>query len=436
VNYVVILGELRARLGENRSSMPAHPRPRRRAFVAPILVALAVAALPVAGARAQVVHEVEVGRLLTERDLTRESMRFYPGDLRVHQGDVVHFTSSGFHGVALLPAGVSAAEWTADFAGGIGRPWSLFEPDPDDGPDELKANLATVFPSRDCGWPTEAPCDFDGRAHESGDVLVSGLALVPAGDTAQVHQLDYSVTVNADPGEVVEVVDLVNPRMTMRIEVVDAGESASDPAAVAEQSDSSFQQDVATANRLHRSYSNKNVTKKVRGKTYRMAWAGVETPTVSLRGMYPRVIAIEKGQGVRWNFTEDVFSAYTVTFPASRALALARTFPVIACDPDGDAPSDSADTAPTSAQAPYCGSYAELELEVPAQLAAPAGDARLTSAKDAASSGLRGAGLVSDARPYDLSFPNPSPKKGFAYASALHEISGVRATGRIVVRRR
>jgi hypothetical protein len=222
----------------------------------------------------------------------------------------------------------------------------------------------------------------------------------------------------------------------MRIEVVAEDEPASDPAALAEQADTLFQQDVATANRLHRTYSRKNVTKKVRGKTYRMAWAGVETQTVSLRGMYPRVVTIKKGQGVRWNFDQNVFSAYTVTFPASRAIAQANGFPVIACDPDGDVAEGAADTQPTSAEAPYCASYAELELEVPAALAAPAGDARLTGAKDAASSGLRGTGLVSDERPYDLLFPNPSPKKGFAYASMLHEISGVRATGKVVVRRK
>ncbi|HEX2196906.1 MAG TPA: hypothetical protein VHJ76_08265, partial [Actinomycetota bacterium] len=242
--------------------------------------------------------------------------------------------------------------------------------------------------------------------------------------------------VNADPGEVVEVVDVVNPRMTMRIEVVSEDEPASDPATVAEENDATFAQDVATANRLHRSYSRKNATKKVRGKTYRTAWAGVETATVSLRGMYPRTVAIEKGQGVRWIFSKNVFSAYTVTFPASRAIATATAFPVVACDPDGDVASEVVDTQPVSAQAPYCSSYAELELEVPEPLAAAAGDARLTSARDFASSGLRGAGVVSDKRPYDLLFPKASPRKGFAYGSMLHEISGVRATGKVVVRRK
>ncbi|HYO61246.1 MAG TPA: hypothetical protein VEU29_05055 [Actinomycetota bacterium] len=416
--------------------MPVVITARRLPLVALLVLTLAVAALPVLDARAQTVHEVEVGRLIQDNDLSKESMRFYPGELKVHQGDVVHFTSVGFHGVALLPLGESATEWAAEQAGGIGRPWSMFETDADEAPGQLKANLSTVFPTRDCGWPTEAPCDFDGRPTETGDVLGSGLALVPEGDSAEARQLDFSVAINADPGEVVEVVDLVNPKMTMRIEVVGEDEAASDPALLAEQADDVFRQDVATANRLHRSYSRKTTTKKIKGKTYRMAWAGVETATVSLRGMYPRTITIKKGQGVRWNFNKDVFSAYTVTFPAGRAIAQANAFPVVACDPDGDVPEGAADTGPVSAQAPYCSSYAELELEVPESLAAAAGDARLTSAKDVASSGLRGAGLVSDKRPYDLLFPKPSPKKGFAYASMLHEISGVRATGKVVVRRK
>jgi plastocyanin len=416
--------------------MPVVTTSRRAGLVALVVLIAAAAAVPVLDARAQTVHEVGVGRLIQERDLSKESMRFYPGELQVHQGDVVRFTSVGFHGVALLPLGETASEWAAEQAGGIGRPWSMFEPDADEGPGSLKANLGTVFPSRDCGWPTEAPCDFDARPSQEGDVLGSGLALVPDGDSAEARQLDFSVTINADPGEVVEVVDVVNPKMTMRIEVVAEDEAASDPAVVAEQSDAAFQQDVAAANRLHRSYSRKTATKKIRGKTYRMAWAGVETATVSLRGMYPRNITIKKGQGVRWNFNKNVFSAYTVTFPASRAIAQASAFPIVVCDPDGDVAGGAADTQPVSAQAPYCASYAELELEVPQTLAAPAGDARLTSAKDVASSGLRGAGLVSDARPFDLLFPNPSPKKGFAYASMLHEISGVRATGKVVVRRK
>lgn len=414
---------------------PTRTRRRLPPFVAATL-ALAVAALPAVDARAQTSYEVEVGRLIQEGDLTKESMRFYPAELQVHQGDVVHFTSEGFHGVALLPLGATATEWAAEQAGGIDRPWSMFQSDPDEGPDVLKANLTTVFPSRDCGWPTEAPCDFDARPHEAGDVLGSGLALVPEGDSAQAHQLDFSVTINVDPGEAVEVVDVVNPRMTMRIEVVEEDAAASDPATIAEESDAAFAQDVATANRLHRSYSRKKATKKVGGKTYRMAWAGVETPTVSLRGMYPRAIAIAKGQGVRWNFNKNVFSAYTVTFPAGRAIATASTFPIVACDPDGDDPSEVADTQPVSGEAPYCARYLELELEVPEPLAAAAGDARLTGTKDVASSGLRGAGLTTDKRPYDLLFPKPSPKKGFSYASMLHEISGVRATGKIVVRRR
>lgn len=407
----------------------------RRVLGAALVTLTALAALAVTPARAQTVHEVEVGRLVTERDLSKESMRFYPSVLEVHQGDVVRFTSAGFHGVTLLPLGTTAADWAAENAGEIGRPWSMFEPDSDEGPGVLRANLAAVFPSRDCGWPIEAPCDFDGRPTERGDVLHSGLALLPRGDSAEVRQLDFSVTVNADPGEVLEVVDLVNPRMTMRIEVVAADAELPTPAEIEEQSDATFAQDVLAANRLHRSYSRKNVTKKIKGKTYRMAWAGVETASVSLRGMYPRTITIAPGQGVRWNFDQNSFGAYTVTFPARRAISLASTFPVISCDPDGDVANGVADTEPSSAQAPWCDSFAELELEVPQQLTARTGDARLTSANDAASSGLRGAGVVSDRAPYDLLFPKPSPKKGFTYASALHEISGVRAAGKVVVRR-
>lgn len=423
-------------LGENHSSMAPVTTPPSRRFAPALLAgALALTLPPSVGARAQTTFTVEIGRFFKQTDLSKESMRFYPSTLQVHQGDVVRFFSGGFHGVALLPPGTSAPDWAAQNAGATGRPWSLFEPDADEGPGTLKVNLAALFPSRDCGWPTEAPCDFDGRPTEFGDVLSSGLALLPEGDSAEVHQLDFSVAINADPGEVIEVLDLVNPKMTMRIEVVPEAVGPSEPDALAEQSDAELAQDAATAARLHRSYSNKKTTTKIRGKTYRMAWAGVETATVSLRGMYPKVLTIRPGQGVRWNFKKNVYSAYTVTFPAGRALSSARTFPVVACDPDGDVAGGVADTQPVSAQAPYCSSYDELELEVPAPLAVAAGDAKVVSSRDYGSSGLRGTGIATSKAPYDLLFPKASPKKGFAYASMLHEISGVRAAGKVVVRR-
>ena len=407
-----------------------------RSFASVLLAgALALAMLPPQRASAQTTFTVEVGRFFKQTDLAKESMRFYPSTLRIHQGDVVRFTSGGFHGVTLLPPGTSAAEWAAENTGESGKPWSLFEPDADEAPGTLKVNLAALFPSRDCGWPTEPACDFDGRPTELGDVLNSGLALLPEGDSAEVHQLDFSVVINADPGEVIEVVDLVNPKMTMSIEVVPEAVGATEPEAVAEQSDAEFAQDAATAARLHRAYSNKKTTKKIGGKTYRMAWAGVETETVSLRGMYPKVVTITPGQGVRWNFTKNVFSAYTVSFPAGRAIASARTFPIVSCDPDGDVAGGVSDTQPVSTGAPYCSSYNELELEVPEALPLAAGDAKLVSSRDLASSGLRGAGIATSKTAYGLLFPKASPKKGFAYASMLHEISGVRATGKVVVRR-
>src|SRR5687768_15303084 len=111
--------------------MPHTSSSRRRAAVAILVSILGAAALPMIDARAQTVFEVEVGRLIRQGNLSKESMRFYPAELQVHQGDVVRFRSVGFHGVALLPLGETATGWAAANAGGIGRPWSLFEADSD-----------------------------------------------------------------------------------------------------------------------------------------------------------------------------------------------------------------------------------------------------------------------------------------------------------------
>lgn len=429
-------------LSENRTSMPVAKTPRRILYSVLAVFSVVAAALPTLEARAQAVYEVEVGRFFDDSDHTRESMRFLPGVMRVHQGDVVRFVTGGFHSVSLLPAGQDVDEWVAGNAGGLGRNWSVFVPDPDEGATAIKANLRVLQPSHACGWPGQEACEYFGDGSGVEDVLHSGVALFPSpnGGT-ETKQLSFSVAVQADPGTQVDVLDLLHPAMRMRIEVVEADEAASDPGELAAEADRLVAADAATARRLHKKYVSLRTQKTFGGKKHWMAWAGVETPTVALRRMYPSTLTVKKGDRVRWSFTENVFAAHTVTFPATRGRALGNAFPQIACDPDGDVVADEEtaalpDEAPSSTVAPYCEDPTQLELDLPDGIALPAGNGAVSGPKDFESSGVRGAGLAESADAYSLRFTRTSPKQGFRYLDVIHEIAHAPMSGRVIVRAR
>jgi plastocyanin len=411
------------------------PRASTRARAALVSLALALTSVVVISphADAATTYEVEVGRFFNEADHTKESIRFYPQTLRVHQGDVVHFTTGAFHAVTLLPADVDPDEWVADNAGGAGKRFSMFSEDPDDGAKAMKANVTAMLPSAPCGWPGQTTCSFDGY---DGELLHSGVALFPQGTDAESMRLDFSVAINSDPGEFLTVVDVLHPSMRMSIEVVDADEAASDPAAIETANAAAFAADSAAAKKLHKAYSTKKATKKIKGVTYRSVWAGVEKNTVALRGFYPKKVSIKKKQGVRWLFNLNSFSAHTVTFPTGKGAKIAAAFPEIACDPDGDTPEvNQPDTAPASSSFPYCADYSQLELDVPAKMPFASGDGAVKSTKDFESSGVRGAGIAVSNKQYLLRFPKPSTKKGYSYMCMIHEIAHASMRGKVVVGR-
>lgn len=402
-----------------------------RARAALLSLTLALTGVVVAGprARAATTYEVVVGRFFKETDHTKEALRFFPSSLKVHQGDSVRFTTGSFHSVTLLPLDADPDRWVSDEAGGVGKAWSLFSPDPDDGSGALKTNLKTVWPSRPCGWPSQPSCSFSGY---DGETLHSGLALFPNGRSAESKQLDFTVTVNSDPGETVNVVDVLHPAMRMTIEVVPANEAASDPQAIAAANDLQFQADKTAANKLARKYSNKDVVKKIKGKKYRFVWAGVEQDGVALRGFYPKNVTIRKGQGVRWMFNQNLYSSHTVTFPVKKGAALAGQFPQFVCDPDGDEGTQP-DTAATESL-PYCESVYQLELDVPDKFPGVSGNGKYTAGKDFESSGVRGTGLSTTSTPYSLLFTKASTKKGFSYMDLIYEIAHAPMRGKVIVK--
>ena len=416
------------------STSLVRPRPASLAALLALLIVLPL--LPASPAGAQATWQVEVGRFFNENDHSAESMRFFPSALKIHQGDVLRFNTKSFHSVTLLPVGLDAATWTADHAGGVGRRWSVFTSDPDE-PDGVKTNLAVMSPSGACGWPTQSPCSFNGIGDEINGIVHSGLALFPGANGAETKQLDFSVKVLVDPGQSFDIVDVLHPGMTMSVEVVAADEAASDLEALDELSADQFAADRTTATKLHNQYKDRKAKKGKGRKTVWSAWAGVETPTVSLRRMYPTKLTIKKNQSVKWNFNKNVLSSHTVSFPAGKARTTAAGFPEIACDEDGDFPEDGvgiADTSPTSASVPFCDDLSQLELDVPAQMTTELGDGALKSATDVESSGVHGAGLAEDSIAYKLKFNKTSGKKGFSYICMIYEVAHADMQGKVVVK--
>lgn len=402
-----------------------------RSAISLLVCACAAALLPAAPAHAALTFDVEVGRFFDESDHTAESMRFYPSAIRIAPGDTLHFSTESFHGVTLLPAGVEAGTWASEHAA-AGGTWSAFVRDPDEGARGAKMNLGVATSSDACGWPGQSPCEFDGRGDEMADPLNSGVALFPSESGVETRELSFSVTVTADPGSTIFAVDPLHPAMSMRIDVVGSFAERSDLGGLQSASDAQFAADEERAQALDRTYSRKRVKKTVRGKTVWQAWAGVEEHGISLRRFYPKKLTVKPGNRVKWVFSKDLYEAHSVTFPRTRAEAMAGTFPEIACDTDGDG-GTGPDAQPASPQFPFC-STGDLEVDVPSSFVGASGNGSYLGGRDFESSGARGASFATTKRAYELAFPKKSPKAGFAYACPIHEAAHAPMNATVVVK--
>ena len=349
---------------------------------------------PATQATAQATYDVQIGQFL--RGAPAESMRFFPASLTVHPGDVLHFTSEGFHTATLLPAGIGADDWVQDYSSGLDEPWSLFVADPDEPQGNVKANNRVLFPTDPaCGAP-DAPCEFDGSGNPVDGVLNSGIPLA--------GPLDFSVEVTADPGDTFWVICLIHPKMQMRVRVVGGGEGTSDPGQIAQETEQQVARDTDHARALHARLDSKRTSHKTPGGGRVWdAWAGFDTQYLSLRAFYPGVLKINRGDRVRWHFDALYFEDHTVTGPNSRALQIAGQSFVPVCDPDGDV-GPGPDNPPETEEPPFCNDPAQLEFDIPANFVLPHGNGRVTRRKDFESSGVLGAN-VPGPESYDLTFP-------------------------------
>lgn len=361
---------------------------------------------------------------------TGESMRFLAPTLNVHKGDTLTFDFAGFHTASLMPVGADALAFRGANTGGVGKPFSLLIPDPDDTTAEgaasdkpaVKANPAVALPSiggvpADCGSATE-PCDYDGS-----EVVNSGLPLAPPPVT-------FSVTINANPGESFWVECFVHTHMFLRVNVVAANVAATTQAEVEAAKASQIATDLEWAQATDAKLINKQSshTTSTGQKVYDV-FAGKDSHFASINGFYPKRTAIPKGATVRFHWSQLVYEDHTVTMPTPAAFSLFNEFFVPQCDPDTDTGPGPDNSGDPNSQDPstLCPDPSQLETDISSRVFWGTGDGIFRGASDIQHSGLRGAQFSSS--PMDVKFNARSNKKGWKFICMLHPMEG-----RIVVK--
>jgi plastocyanin len=388
---------------------------RRVAALLAVIMASSLLTGPMS-AQAQSVLRVQVGGFLGGSGAPADGMRFYGGNLKVHDGTTVRFVLRGFHTATLMPVNVDGDRWAAQNAGGIDKPYSLASSDPDDS--AYKFNNQAILPSDPTCGTADNPCSYDGST-----VVNSG---------AFVDSPRFSVTIDGSPGDVINVICLIHPNMRMQIEVVAGG----DPETTQEQIDArrvrQRARDSESAAALHNKLlkrQSKHINEN--GKLVWDAYAGYDADGFSLLANYPHKLRIRKGQRVRWHSSGLVYEDHTVTFPFDKGRDISNNEggqPV--CDPDGDA-GPGPDTPPELEGPPFCNDPSQFEFDVSARFAERRGDRR-HGRNDFDSSGIFG-NLDVGRAPYTLRFTRPTSKAGLRYLCMIH---GSFMDGRVVVRPR
>jgi plastocyanin len=265
-------------------------------------------------------------------------LRFFPGSLRVHTGDVVDFAWQGSgapHSATIVPG--DAFFWRLANQG-PGDPYQTPILDTAVGGDDGDTieNPAVLFPSDPACGTTASPCSFDGTGVVSSGLQFSDPAAQPA----------FSVVVDAPVGEY-SFLCLIHPDMQIPVSVVDAATSVPSPAEVDQRAANDFQiaVDVSGPAADEQAQSVNQRQKRTGGRSTFTISAGGFVDGVSADEYPDDPINVRVGDHVRFRARPEI---HTATFPASAAGT--TPFVVTVCeqpgvDPPATSPFDCADPA-------------------------------------------------------------------------------------------
>jgi hypothetical protein len=381
--------------------------------IAPVAL-LAALLIPVGPARAATTYEIGVGQDFFEDGVPGFSARFYPGSIRVHDGDTIHFDFPP----GLGPEGAYPQEHIGENDTHIGDPGSFFEFDPDEGNRALKFNLAAFFdPGADCG-SQDNPCVWG----PNSDVIFPAFP--------EEGPPDIYVLIDADPGTTLWAASAgaSDVNVNFKVEVVANNEAASTQQELDARGDSLRRKDREDAHALHERMSAKKTWhRNAAGRKVFDVFVGASGGPIEMFASYPERIAIPKGARVQFHFMSQV-EPHTATFGGPNAREVFNNFLMPACDPDGDdgtAPDVEASFDPETGQ-PLCPDGTTLEGDVHPRLPWNVGDGRVRSNNDYENSGLifprfpDGGSFDVNPSPWTVSFPNTSDRKGFKYICLIH----------------
>jgi plastocyanin len=341
-----------------------------------------------------------------------ESMRFFPDEVSVHRGDTLKFMGE-FHTATLLPTSVEdPGDWTDENATEPEDPYAFLKPNPDNARYPLKLLGDNPFtPRADCGSASN-PCLYSGdEVVDSGTLFA--YADPPADENSPPTPTGFSVTIDAQQGDVVWVICRMHTRMTMKITVVGNNEDSTSQADIDSYVADTVAADRAEASSLHESMSNAHPSHMQGGKRVWEAYSGFDTETISLYDMYPARINIRRGDKIEWRFDSLGHEVHTVTFSGKRARRFANNAFAEVCDPNGD--DESGGETPIMSFPPMCDEGVHESL-IAGRMVGEVGDGAVRGARDLANSGARGAGLPKN--PYVLKFPRKTD--GYVYLCAIH----------------
>jgi len=386
------------------------------ALVSASLVAAMLIPSTTASANHNANLDIQAGEYLFETKVASgESMRFFPADLTVHKGDTLTFRGD-FHTALFLPTSATDADaWIAENATAPDDPYSFIKGNPDNQTYPLKLWGDNPFTPAPCG-SEDAPCAYGGDEVIDSGLLFNYYDFSGGPDVPPVNN-GFTVTVDANPGDVFWVICGVHPKMRMRVVVVGPNEDSTTQESIDTYTTTTVNEDRRAATELHESMSSSHPSQMVDGKKVWTAFAGYDAEDFSLFGMYPKKINVKRGQSVEWRFASLNFEVHTATLANKKARRLGHRGQPILCDPNGDGESGGETMPPPEAFPPQC-SEGAAEQVLAAQMLSVVGDGTFKNVKDLENSGVRGA-MTPTRDPYVLKIGARSGST-YTYLCAIH----------------